>query len=105
MVTMAVAIYIEDAPKIVQKLAEAVGAKSPEDVELHAHSLKGASALIGANELSEAARRLEYQGREKNIEAFGSLFSEVKENFKKVIAFVTESDWMEKARTKNRNGK
>lgn len=104
MVTMAVDIYIEDAPKTVQKLAEAVKAKVPENVELHAHSLKGSSALIGANELSEAARRLEYQGREKNVAAFSSLFSDVQKNFDKVMAFVTESDWMEKARTQDYNG-
>jgi signal transduction histidine kinase/DNA-binding NarL/FixJ family response regulator/HPt (histidine-containing phosphotransfer) domain-containing protein/HAMP domain-containing protein len=104
-VTLAIDIYIEDAPKTVQKLAEAVEAKVPQDVELHAHSLKGSSALIGANQLSEAARRLEYQGREKNIEAFGSLFGEVKENFNKVMAFVTETDWIQKARTQDCNGK
>jgi HPt (histidine-containing phosphotransfer) domain-containing protein len=104
MATLAVQTYIEDAPRIVEKLAEAVIAKKSEDVELYAHTLKGVSALIGANQLSETARRLEYQGREKNIETFVFLFDEVVVNFNKVIAFVSEADWMEKAKMWNRNG-
>lgn len=104
MANLAVQAYIEDAPQVVERLAEAVQARKSEDVELYAHTLKGASALIGANQLSEAARRLEFQGRINNTETFIFHFDEVQVNFEKVIAFVSEADWMEKARMRYRNG-
>jgi HPt (histidine-containing phosphotransfer) domain-containing protein len=104
MASLAVQAYVEDAPRVAEKLAEAVEARKSQDVELYAHTMKGAAALIGANQLSEAARRLEFQGRVNNIETFVFYFDEVQVNFEKVIAFVSQADWMERARMRYRNG-
>jgi CheY-like chemotaxis protein/HPt (histidine-containing phosphotransfer) domain-containing protein len=103
MIMDAVKIFTEDAPQIIQNLNEAIKVKTSEDVQLHAHSLKGTSALIGASRLREKAYQLECAGEEKNIEAFDLLFKDVKENFGKLMLFLSEANWVEMAKGQNCN--
>jgi signal transduction histidine kinase/CheY-like chemotaxis protein/HPt (histidine-containing phosphotransfer) domain-containing protein len=91
-------MFSEDAPQIIRKLDEALKAKTCEDVQLHAHSLKGILALIGANLLRQKAYQLECAGKERNTEAFDSLFDDVKEDFDKLMTFLSEENWMEMAK-------
>ncbi len=55
--------FLADARRQVTVLREAVGEGDPEVVERSAHSLKGASAAIGALGLSELCSQLEMLGR------------------------------------------
>jgi len=98
MVMDAVRIFSEDSGQTVQKLAEVINAKIPEDVQLHAHSLKGMSAMIGAEELRKKASRLECAGEEGDTEAFDLLFDDIKKDFDKLVKFLSERDWVETAK-------
>ncbi len=88
-----IGIIKEDMPGTFRSLAEAVKSKNPEDVELHAHSLKGTSAMIGANRLSQKACELECAGEEKNIDTFDPLFEGLKADYDKLILFLSEENW------------
>jgi len=98
MVTDAVRIFSEDSGQTIQELAEAINSKIPEDVQLHAHSLKGMSAMIGAEGLRKKASRLECAGEEGDTEAFDSLFNDIKKDFDKLVKFLSEGDWVETAK-------
>ncbi len=93
-----VRIFTEDSPQTIRDLATAVQAQIPDDVQLHAHSLKGVSALIGADQLRQIAWRLECAGAEKNTAAFEALFGETKEEFDKLMSFLSRADWVETAK-------
>lgn len=93
-----VRIFSEDSPQTIRDLAAAIQAQIPQDVRLHAHSLKGVSALIGADQLRQTAGRLECAGQEKNTAAFDALFDETKEEFDKLMSFLSRADWVETAK-------
>jgi two-component system sensor histidine kinase/response regulator len=60
-------IFLEESPKLVQKLQQAVAAGDTDGVMRAAHSLKGEAGYLGANGTSHAARQLEEMGRDKNM--------------------------------------
>lgn len=93
-----VGIFGEDSPQTIRDLAEAIQAQVSQDVQLHAHSLKGVSALIGAEQLRQRAGQLECAAQEKNTAAFEALFGETKEEFDKLMSFFSRADWIETAK-------
>jgi HPt (histidine-containing phosphotransfer) domain-containing protein len=70
-----------------------VKSKISEDVELHAHSLKGTSAMIGATRLRQTAYELECAGEQKNTDTFDLLFENLKGDYDKLILFLSEENW------------
>lgn len=98
MIVDSVQIFTEDAPQTIQNLTEAVKAKTSEDVELYSHSLKGISAMIGANQLHPKAYQLECAGKQNDTDVFDSLFDEIKKDFDEVMAFLSKENWMETAK-------
>lgn len=93
-----VGIFTEDSPQTIRNLAEAIQAQISQDVQLHAHSLKGVAALIGAEQLRQTAWRLECAAQEKNTAAFEALFDEIKKELDKLMSFLSRADWIEAAK-------
>lgn len=93
-----VRIFTEDSPQTIRDLAAAIQAQRSQDIQLHAHSLKGVSALIGAEQLRQRAWQLECAGAERNTAAFEVLFDETKEEFDKLMSFLSRADWVETAK-------
>ncbi len=60
-------IFLDESPKLLQKLQQAVAAGDADGVMRAAHSLKGESSYLGAGATSQAARRLEEMGRDKDL--------------------------------------
>ncbi|MGH7490480.1 MAG: Hpt domain-containing protein [bacterium] len=60
-------IFLEESPKLMQKLHQALADGDAEAVMRAAHSLKGEVSYLGAKGASQAARQLEEMGREKNL--------------------------------------
>jgi two-component system, sensor histidine kinase and response regulator len=60
-------IFLEESPKLLQKLQQAVGDGNAEAVMRAAHSLKGESSYLGASRTSVAARQLEEMGRNQDL--------------------------------------
>ena len=60
-------IFLEESPKLLQKLQVALAAGDSDGVMRAAHSIKGESSYLGAGETSQAARQLEEMGRNKDL--------------------------------------
>lgn len=61
-------VYLEDLPTKVATLCKAADDKSLDDVLRTAHSLKGASATIGALAVREAAQEIELASRNGDLQ-------------------------------------
>jgi len=64
-------IFLEESPKLLEKLQQAVAAGDTDGVMRAAHSLKGEAGYLGADGTSHAARQLEEMGRDKNLSGAG----------------------------------
>ncbi len=68
--------YMRDTPIRFKTMRDAITASDAEQLYRAAHSLKSASASLGANGLSEFARQLEFMGREDDLEDATEIFNE-----------------------------
>jgi len=64
-------IFLEESPKLLEKLRQAVTAGDADAVMRAAHSLKGESSYLGAGGTSQAARQLEEMGRSNDLSGAG----------------------------------
>jgi two-component system sensor histidine kinase/response regulator len=60
-------IFLEESPKLMLKLQEAVATGDADGVTRAAHSLKGEAGYLGADGTSHAARKLEEMGHNKDL--------------------------------------
>lgn len=56
-------VFLEDAPRSLQRLQQAAAANDTASMVAAAHSLKSTSANLGALDMSELARQIEHGGR------------------------------------------
>jgi len=70
-------IFLEEAPKLVEKLRQAVTDADFETVMKTAHSLKGEASYLGAARASQSARQLERWGQESNQAEVTKTFAEL----------------------------
>ncbi|MGB8658402.1 MAG: response regulator [Candidatus Zixiibacteriota bacterium] len=82
-------------PQQLRKLEEAAGKADPKMVEKEAHSLKGAASNMGAKTMAELALRLERLGRGGNLVGIQRMIDDLMSEFKRVEAYVKESQNME----------
>ena len=68
-------IFLEESPKLLQKLRDAIADADREAVMRAAHSLTGELDDLGADVAAQAARKLEDLGREKNLSRGTELFT------------------------------
>ena len=68
-------IFLEESPKLLQKLRQAVASGDCDGVMRAAHSLKGESSYLGAGGTSQAARRLEEMGRSQDLSHASDTFA------------------------------
>ncbi|MEO5963486.1 MAG: ATP-binding protein [Thermomonas sp.] len=62
-----IAVYLEDAPRLIAQLERAAVGGDPIALRVAAHTLKSSSANVGATTLSEAARDLEEGARDGSL--------------------------------------
>ena len=60
-------IFLEESPKLLQQLREAIAGADPQAVVRAAHSLKGELGYMGAAGAAQAARELERMGHENSL--------------------------------------
>jgi CheY-like chemotaxis protein len=60
-------IFLEESPKLLEKLRQAIAAGDVDGVMHAAHSLKGEAGYLGADGTSQAARQLEQMGHNKDL--------------------------------------
>ena len=62
-----VGLFLDDYPRAIEKIRNAVAANDASGVEHNAHSLKGSVSTFGAKNVFEAALALEKLGRSGNV--------------------------------------
>jgi CheY-like chemotaxis protein/HPt (histidine-containing phosphotransfer) domain-containing protein len=97
-ISQVVEMYLNDSPRCIGSLAEAIKDSNPKHIRMYAHSLKGASSQIGAKKLAEIAYELECAGRDKEFENVPELFSQIQDEYGKVSLFLSQSNWIAKAK-------
>jgi HPt (histidine-containing phosphotransfer) domain-containing protein len=84
-------VYLEDVQAGVRKLKGAMEARDADSLATQAHTLKGASANVGAGRLRDVAFEIETAGKERDLEKVGALVSKLADElkrFKDVLATV-----------------
>jgi signal transduction histidine kinase/CheY-like chemotaxis protein/HPt (histidine-containing phosphotransfer) domain-containing protein len=87
-------VFLRDNTSRLELLAQAVAKNDQKEIKFYAHSLKGASATIGAAKIAELAKQLETAARDE-IEIIDSkaVFDEIKTRFARLTEFLSKSDW------------
>ena len=88
-----VPVFLKDNTERVHLLCEAVKKNDSKEVKFYAHSIKGASGIIGASNISELAKQLEAAGRDEETDKFAPLFKQLKAHFDKLVGLLAKEDW------------
>lgn len=70
LVDKVLSLFYENTPTLIEQLKVAVVASDIETIRLSAHNIKSSAANVGATELINLARSVEYQAREGEITSF-----------------------------------
>ncbi len=82
--------FLEDIPKQIQLLKDYFSENRIKDAERQAHSIKGASANVGGEQLREVAFRIEKLCKEGNITEVPELIKKMEEKFKELTEKIRE---------------
>jgi PAS domain S-box-containing protein len=75
------ALYLEDAPRQIDALKEAIEKGDAAFVQRHAHTLKGSSGNVGAVLMQEVAYEMEKAGKAGNFHRAASLLEKMEKEF------------------------
>jgi CheY-like chemotaxis protein/HPt (histidine-containing phosphotransfer) domain-containing protein len=78
------AVFLDDTPRLIEVLKEYVGSGDAENAQLQAHSIKGASASIGAEALRAIALEMENAGRERDAAKLEAVMPMMEQGFKQL---------------------
>jgi CheY-like chemotaxis protein len=81
-----VALYLNDVPKLVQSMREAIAAGDGTALQRAAHTLKSSSATLGALQLAKLCNEIEVQTRDKHVVDAGQWISRVECEYARVCA-------------------
>jgi len=70
-------VFLDTTPDSILQLQEAVASNTTAKVQSIAHTIKGSSANVGANQLSNLASELEQKAKANDTNAFASLLSKI----------------------------
>ncbi|MGJ9418653.1 response regulator [Massilia sp. CMS3.1] len=84
LVQKVVRAYVGDVPQHLRTLRRAIGGQDADTVRRVAHSLKSASANVGAETLARLCKDLEQMGRTASVTGAASLLTDMEEEFQAV---------------------
>ncbi|MFC5459207.1 response regulator [Massilia niabensis] len=84
LVQKVIAAYVGDTPRQLQALHRAVDGQDADTVRRVAHSLKSASANVGADTLARLCKDLEHLGRSASVIGAADLLSDMEQEFQAV---------------------
>mgnify|MGYP003941783863 CR=1 FL=1 len=73
--------YLGNSIELLKEIVRAVAAKDAEGLVLPAHSLKSSSANVGAMRVSALAKKLEFMGRENNMDKAAAGWKKLQEEY------------------------
>jgi two-component system, sensor histidine kinase and response regulator len=85
-------VFLEEAPKQVMKMKEALKNKNVKDAEREVHTLKGSASNIGADPLMKKALQAEMALKNGKLEEASFLFLKVEVEFEKVRRFLSNTN-------------
>ena len=88
-----VPVFLKDNIERMQLLTEAVKKTDTREVKFFAHSIKGASGIVGAAKISELAKQLENAAREEQTDKYVPLYEQIKTHFDSLLALLGNKDW------------
>lgn len=72
-------IFLEESPRMLAAIAQAVAARDAKALELAAHCLKGSALMLAAGRLHEYTSALEMMGREARLDAAPDVWVELED--------------------------
>ncbi|MDD5367712.1 MAG: response regulator [Anaerolineaceae bacterium] len=99
--TLIIDMYIHESATLMERLRSAVANGSAEEVQRSAHALKGSSGNVGAVQLAEACRQVEFMGREGQLKGAPEGLLKVQTEYDLAIQALTQ----EKAVVVNQGGR
>lgn len=91
-----VGIFVTEAAARIGDLHAAVTARDTRELERLAHSLKGSSAILGAQALEGVCTALEDAARAKRLEPVPDLVGRLDRELNRVVTFFRDSAWQER---------
>lgn len=85
LLTRIITLYLEDTPKQMDRLYQALRNENSGEVRSIAHSLKSSSANLGAMPLSALFKEIENKGRNNSLHKATELFARAENEYQKVI--------------------
>ena len=85
--------FLENDNQFIEHISEALTARDAKQLQMSAHTLKGAAATVGAVALSQKAKALELLAEQLNLDHAQPLLNEIITEFDKVRDFLTKPDW------------
>jgi CheY-like chemotaxis protein/HPt (histidine-containing phosphotransfer) domain-containing protein len=86
--------FLGDMPRQMQTLRERIGEGDAKGVRLQGHTIKGASANVGAEGLREGALEMEKAGQEGNLARAAGLLPRLADQFEQLKAALEETGWV-----------
>ncbi len=86
MLTQIIRIYLDDAPKLLQAIDQALADGDAHAAQKAAHSLKSSSANLGAMQLSGLCKDVEMSGRENALDRAPRLLEQIEAELAKVVS-------------------
>ena len=83
--------FLEDVPGQVLNLLRMLEAGDARGAERQAHSIRGASGVLSAERLSDAAQQIEIRARAGNIAEAAAFTSELEERLKELTSVLERS--------------
>lgn len=80
--------FLDSAPDTLSQIQQAVSSGSAVDLRLHAHTLKGSSANVGATQLSELSLVVENMAKEENVDDAEAKVAEISTELNQVMDYL-----------------
>lgn len=87
-----ISVFMKDAPVQLGQLRQALNDNDAERVRQQAHRIKGASANIGAQALSDLAFEIETAGKDAKLDVALPLVGKLEEDFEKLGSVLSDFD-------------
>ena len=87
-----ISVFMKDAPVQLEQLRQALNDNDAERVRRQAHRIKGASANIGAQALSDLAFEIETAGKDAKLDVALPLVGKLEEDFEKLGSVLSDFD-------------
>ncbi len=90
--------FLGSLPDMVQSLRNAIDGGNGKEILLYAHKIKGSALNLGARKLADKAESIEKAGDDGDVQRTRELLGAMVTEFDKVITFLSERTWVEKAK-------